>query len=202
MGNAQLFLNGGSCAGIIARQHRHLNAHILQFAHSLYAGFFQGIRHGQRRQTCRFSQTAAAFCRLPTRRLWSAATLGNSTPASASRAALPARQALPASLACTPCQTPPQSPLPARAARPFLFGMGQHGPGQRMFAGLFQAGRQMQQSRFIKPLRRQKVCHHRLTVCKGAGFIQHHGVHRMGCFQRLARFDKNAVFRRPCQCPP
>ena len=195
MGNAQLFLNGGSCAGIIARQHRHLNAHILQFAHSLYAGFFQGIRHGhnagkravlgkQQRRFSVFRQGVYGLLPFPGQFHTGLGQQGRVTR-QAGLAGQPGLHAL---------AKHRRKALYLRGLHALLFGMGQHGPGQRMFAGLFQAGRQMQQRRFIKPLRRQKVCHHRLTVCKGAGFIQHHGVHRMGCFQRLARFDKNAVF--------
>ena len=72
-------------------------------------------------------------------------------------------------------------------------GLRQDGLAQGMLAGAFQGCGDGQQLIFSDTALGQDVPHLRLALGEGAGFVQHHRVHRLNGFQRLPAFDQDAV---------
>ena len=156
--------NGVGGALVVAGEHHHADAHVLQFLDGAGAVFLDGIRHrDDAQQPVRAAEEQ--------RRLAHAVQLGRQTVARQGREVghLGGVQLL-------------------------RLGVSQHSAGQRMLAFAFQRGGQGQQFGLSHAVGGQDVGDLRLAAGDGAGLVQRHDLGAAGSFQRSGSLEQDAVF--------
>ena len=181
-------------ARIVAGEHHHTDAHVLQLSHRLGGVGFDGVRHGDQAQNgVIFPEIQGRFA-LFGQRLPLCQQGGGEGELAAHEFPGAAPEGFP---------VPPGGEAAAGEhgkvgdggeGHGLFGGIGHHRCRQRVLGMLLQIGGQLQQGLCRHAGGRHHVGDHRRAGGDGAGLVQHHRVHLPGVFQRHGGFEEDAVF--------